>query len=178
MQGERPVYTGLRAALSEALDAHFPGWREGGPRIACESGRYLVCDSGSLLAAVVNTRTAAAAGSRSSTPVSTPSAGCPASAASCRCPWSPTRRARHRPAGRARRPAVHPGDVLGRDVGLPDPAPGDVVTIPNAGAYGPTASLLMFLGRPAPAEVVVRGAEVVSVSRIEHIRTYELGQAL
>jgi diaminopimelate decarboxylase len=31
----------------------------------------------------------------------------------------------------------------------------------------------MFLGRPAPAEVVVRGGDVVSVSRIEHVRRYE-----
>ena len=38
-----------------------------------------------------------------------------------------------------------------------------------------TASLLMFLGRPAPTEVVVRGKEIVSVSRIEHRRTYEQG---
>lgn len=46
------------------------------------------------------------------------------------------------------------------------------MTIPNAGAYGPTASLLMFLGRPAPTEVVVRGDAVLSVSRIEHSRSY------
>lgn len=46
------------------------------------------------------------------------------------------------------------------------------MTIPNAGAYGPTASLLMFLGRPAPTEVVVRGDTVLSVSRIEHSRSY------
>lgn len=52
------------------------------------------------------------------------------------------------------------------------------MNIPNAGAYGPTASLLMFLGRPAPTEILVRGEELVSVSRIEHIRAYELGQEL
>lgn len=50
--------------------------------------------------------------------------------------------------------------------------------MPNAGSYGPTASLLMFLGRPAPTEIVVRGDDLVSVSRIEHTRTYEHGQAL
>jgi trk system potassium uptake protein len=34
-----------------------------------------------------------------------------------------------------------------------------------------TTILLMFLGRPAPTEAVVRGDEVLHVSRIEHVRT-------
>ncbi|MGW6513407.1 type III PLP-dependent enzyme, partial [Streptomyces niveus] len=54
VSGERPVYANLRAALSASLDEHFPGWRDGAPRIACESGRHLVGDSGSLLLGVVN----------------------------------------------------------------------------------------------------------------------------
>ncbi|WP_239013887.1 hypothetical protein [Streptomyces sioyaensis] len=53
---------------------------------------------------------------------------------------------------------------------LPRLSVGDLLTIPNAGAYGPTASLLMFLGRPAPAEVLLRGGEVVSASRLTHSR--------
>jgi diaminopimelate decarboxylase len=68
--------------------------------------------------------------------------------------------------------------VLGRDVELPELSPGDVLTIPNAGAYGPTASLLMFLGRPAPVECVMRGQDVVSTSRIRAIRDYEYGPRL
>lgn len=35
------------------------------------------------------------------------------------------------------------------------PSVGDVLRVPNAGAYGLTASLVAFLGRPAPLEVVV-----------------------
>jgi hypothetical protein len=71
-------------------------------------------------------------------------------------------------------PLCTPGDLLGREIEVPAGLrPGDVVAIPNAGAYGPTASLLMFLGRRAPAEAVVRGDEVLSVSRVEHIRTYQ-----
>jgi diaminopimelate decarboxylase len=75
-------------------------------------------------------------------------------------------------------PLCTPGDVLGRDVELPALAPGDTIAIPNAGAYGPTASLLMFLGRPAPTEIVVRGEELLSVSRIRHVRDYELDREL
>ncbi|MCX4911491.1 type III PLP-dependent enzyme [Streptomyces sp. NBC_00878] len=179
VRGERPVYTDLRDNLAAALDEHFPGWREGAPRIACESGRYLVSGSGTLLIGVVNVKESRGrrflildggintfggmSGLGRIMPVSVEpdeargEAGVPASLVG---------------------PLCTPGDVLGRDVALPDIAPGDVLTIPNAGSYGPTASLLMFLGRPAPAELVVRGEELVSVSRIQHIRTYEHGQAL
>lgn len=179
VQGERPVYGGLRDALAETLDEHFPGWRDGAPRIACESGRYLVADSGTLLTSVVNVKDSrdtrylvldagintfgGMSGLGRILPVSVEPhesadvGGTPASLAG---------------------PLCTPGDLLGRNVPLPELAPGDLLTVPNAGAYGPTASLLMFLGRPAPAEIVVRGDVLVSVSRIRHTRTYDHGQAL
>ncbi|MEV7809366.1 type III PLP-dependent enzyme [Streptomyces flaveolus] len=179
VHGERPVYGGLRDALAETLDAHFPGWRDGAPRIACESGRYLVADSGTLLTSVVNVKDSrdtrylvldagintfgGMSGLGRILPVSVEpheSAGADGTPASL--------------AG----PLCTPGDLLGRNVPLPELAPGDLLTVPNAGAYGPTASLLMFLGRPAPAEIVVRGDALVSVSRIQHTRTYDHGQAL
>ncbi|MFE1447379.1 type III PLP-dependent enzyme domain-containing protein [Streptomyces olivaceoviridis] len=179
VQGERPVYGGLRDALAETLDEHFAGWRDGAPRIACESGRYLVADSGTLLTSVVNVKDSrdtrylvidagintfgGMSGLGRILPVSVEphesvgADGTPASLAG---------------------PLCTPGDLLGRNVPLPELAPGDLLTVPNAGAYGPTASLLMFLGRPAPAEIVVRGDTLVSVSRIRHTRTYDHGQAL
>src|SRR5690606_13324208 len=54
--GERTFYAGLRAALEEVLDGHFPGWRDGTPRVAVESGRYLVGDCGELVCTVVNVK--------------------------------------------------------------------------------------------------------------------------
>ena len=68
-------------------------------------------------------------------------------------------------------PLCTPGDVLARNVRLGWPAPGDVLTVPNVGAYGLTASLVLFLGRPAACEVVVRGEEVVALSQLELRRT-------
>ncbi|MFC3999731.1 type III PLP-dependent enzyme [Nocardiopsis sediminis] len=175
--GKRPVYSGLRAALEDTLDAHFPDWRQGSPRVACESGRYLTGDCGRLVCTVTNVKE-----SRGSTfavldagintlggmsglgrllPVSVGlDTGVPAVAADTR------------PANLVG-PLCTPGDLLGRNVPVPPLRPGDVVTIPNAGAYGMTASLLMFLGRPAPTEVITRGDEVVSASRILFTRTYE-----
>ncbi|MET8681277.1 type III PLP-dependent enzyme [Streptomyces sp. NPDC004647] len=171
--GARAQYPGLRAALEEKLDTTFPGWRQGEPRVAVESGRYLVGDSGTLLAGVSNVKVSRGrkfvildAGINTfggmsglgrllpvSVVVDTDGAGRATEKASL--------------VG----PLCTPGDILGREIEVPETADGDVLTIPNTGAYGPTASLLMFLGRPAPTEAVVRGDEVLHVSRIEHIRT-------
>jgi diaminopimelate decarboxylase len=50
-------------------------------------------------------------------------------------------------------------DVLGKDVALPQPAPGDLIAVMCAGAYGYTESMTGFLSHPAPPEVVVRDGE-------------------
>ncbi|MFA5988676.1 MAG: pyridoxal-dependent decarboxylase, exosortase A system-associated [Sphingomonas sp.] len=47
-----------------------------------------------------------------------------------------------------------PLDRLGDKVALPRGEPGDVVALFMAGAYGPTASPVAFLGHPAPAELL------------------------
>ncbi|QFU87501.1 type III PLP-dependent enzyme [Amycolatopsis sp. YIM 10] len=170
--GARGHYPKLRSELSATLDLLLPDWRTGTPRLACESGRFLVGAGGTLLARVSNVKVSRGrkfvildagintfggmSGLGRLLPVAVqPVDGEPVESASL--------------VG----PLCTPGDILGRQIELPALAAGDLVTIPNAGAYGPTASLLMFLGRPAPTEVVVRGDEVVSVSRIEHHRSYE-----
>ncbi|PYC66958.1 decarboxylase [Micromonospora arborensis] len=168
--GPRARYDKLRSELESALDTSFPRWRDGEPRIACESGRYLVGDGGTLLCGVVNVKESrqrrfvvldagintfgGLSGLGRLLPAKISTAAEPVQVASL--------------VG----PLCTPGDVLARDVPLPDLAPGDVLEIPNAGAYGPSASLLAFLGRPAPAEVVVRGDEVLSVSRLDYRRVY------
>ncbi|MFD7028364.1 type III PLP-dependent enzyme [Streptomyces sp. NPDC059917] len=171
--GERAAYPGLRAELESALDAHFPRWREGAPRLAVESGRYLVGDCGTLLASVSNVKVSRGrtfvvldAGINTFGGMSGIGRILPVSV-------RPTPDERDTQRASLAGPLCTPGDILGREIELPAGlAPGDLVAIPNTGAYGPTASLLMFLGRPAPGEAVVRGAEVLSVSRIEHVRTY------
>lgn len=69
--------------------------------------------------------------------------------------------------------ALHAVDVMGptdyaldyvaREASVPPLKPGDVVTIPNVGAYGLTASLVAFAGLRPPAEVCCRGTSVVAV---------------
>lgn len=49
---------------------------------------------------------------------------------------------------------------------VPEVVPGDLLRVPNVGAYGLTASLLAFLSRETPLEIVVADGEVVEVSRL------------
>ncbi|MEU5547322.1 type III PLP-dependent enzyme [Streptomyces sioyaensis] len=175
--GERPVYEKLRERLESTLDELFPDWRQGTPHFACESGRYLVGDGGVLLTRVVNIKESRGrtfvildagintfggmSGLGRLLPVAVQPEG-PQQAAEIEAGTGLS--------ASLVGPLCTPGDVLGRQVELPRLRVGDLLTIPNAGAYGPTASLLMFLGRPAPAEVLLRDGEVVSASRLEHSR--------
>ncbi|GHF48598.1 diaminopimelate decarboxylase [Amycolatopsis bartoniae] len=170
--GTPPTYSGLRSALEAILDRHLPRWRGNDVRIAVESGRYLVGASGTLLLGVRSVKISRGrrfvlldggvnvfgglSGIGRLLPVEVEvGAGCGAPVASL--------------AG----PLCTPGDILARQAAVPEVVPGGTVAIPNAGAYGPTASLLAFLGRSAPTEVVLRGEEVVSVSRLELRRVRE-----
>jgi diaminopimelate decarboxylase len=170
--GLRTDYPKLRAGLEVLLDLYLPEWRDGGMELACESGRYLSGSSGSLLAGVVNVKESrgqrfvildgginvlgglsgigrllpAAIGVDGEAPLTGSLVG----------------------------PLCTPGDSLAKAAKLPELSAGDVVTVPNVGAYGVTASLISFLGRPAPTEVVVRGGDVVSVSRLDYQRAYEV----
>jgi diaminopimelate decarboxylase len=58
-------------------------------------------------------------------------------------------------------PSCNPTDLLGVDVQLARPEHGDLVAVLQAGGYGFTASPLLFLGRPTPAELVREGGEIV-----------------
>jgi diaminopimelate decarboxylase len=63
-------------------------------------------------------------------------------------------------------PLCSPLDSLARGIAAPRLRIDDAVTIPNVGAYGLTASLIGFLGHPAPIEVAVRGDRVVAAERV------------
>jgi diaminopimelate decarboxylase len=58
-------------------------------------------------------------------------------------------------------PLCSPLDSLARGQKMAPVEVGDVLAVPNVGAYGLTASLLGFLSHETPAEVAYRGAEEV-----------------
>src|SRR5204862_7892456 len=63
-------------------------------------------------------------------------------------------------------PTDSPLDCIARGVLVPPLQPGDIVAIPNVGAYGLTASLVAFASRLPPAEVCCRGNSVVAAYRL------------
>ncbi|MFC9222506.1 hypothetical protein ACFT8W_17505 [Streptomyces hygroscopicus] len=164
--GRRPVYAGMARHMCRSLDRHLPGWRAGQPVVAFASGRYLVAECGILLTRVVDTvggyaaldadasALGGAAGQGRVTERSwTAQAGsgamtheffltgspCTPSGTACG-PWPP------------RRPRV-----------------GDILEIPNVGAYG-LGTRALATGAARPVEVVVDdGDEVVSVRPAEAV---------
>lgn len=65
-------------------------------------------------------------------------------------------------------PLCTPLDALGRGVRVPPLQPGDLVGIPNVGAYGLTASLLGFLSHAPPIEVTHENGRQAEVWRMNH----------
>ncbi len=59
-----------------------------------------------------------------------------------------------------------PLDCLARNLTMPTLERGDLLAIPNVGAYGATGSLTGFLSRPAPLEIAYRGTSTVAVHQL------------
>jgi diaminopimelate decarboxylase len=170
--GPRTDYPKLRAGLETLLDLHLPEWRDGGIELACESGRYLSGSCGSMLAGVVNVKESR--GSRFVVLDAGINAVGGLSGIGRLLPAAVGVEETGDVVGSLVGPLCTPGDSLAKAAKLPELASGDVVTVPNVGAYGVTASLISFLGRPTPAEIVVRGDKVLSVSRLDYQRVYEV----
>ncbi|MGK3205791.1 type III PLP-dependent enzyme [Amycolatopsis sp. MEPSY49] len=170
--GPRTDYPKLRAGLETLLNLHLPEWRDGGIELACESGRYLSGSCGSLLAGVVNVKDSR--GSRFVVLDAGINVVGGLSGIGRLLPAAVGVEETGDVVGSLVGPLCTPGDSLAKAAKLPELASGDVVTVPNVGAYGVTASLISFLGRPTPAEVVVRGDKVLSVSRLDYQRVYEV----
>ncbi|WP_433272775.1 AMP-binding protein [Actinosynnema sp. CS-041913] len=171
--GDRPDYRDLRPVLETALDEHLPGWRTGDPLVAFESGRYLAGGCGRLVSRVADVKRnrdrtfvvldgginhlGGLAGLGRLLPVS--AAVLPVGDRTA--------------AGAAVEPATvvgplcTPADVLARQTTTSALSRGDLVQVPNVGAYGLTASLVGFLSRPIAAEVVLRGGHPLDASRLE-----------
>lgn len=167
LPGRRAAYPGLRAALTDALDRHLTDG-SAKPRLACESGRYLVGSAGTLLTRVVNVKESRGrrfavldAGINVLGGLSGLGRLLPADV-------QPEQGATDGSAvATLVGPLCTPGDRLATEAAVGELRPGELLAIPNTGAYGVTASLLGFLSRPAPVEVVLRGGRVVSATRLQ-----------
>ncbi|AEV87128.1 diaminopimelate decarboxylase [Actinoplanes sp. SE50] len=173
--GERPTFPDLRAQLIEVLDERMRGWRDGRPEVAFESGRYLVGDAGTLLCTVTDVKV-----SKGKT-YAVLDAGINhlggLSGIGRVLPMARPEVVDGSQGGRPERavnlvgPLCTSADLIGREVRTAVPEPGDILAIPNVGAYGLTASLMGFLSRPVATEVVVRRGHEPTASRLELRRT-------
>ncbi|HYU84135.1 MAG TPA: type III PLP-dependent enzyme [Kribbellaceae bacterium] len=181
--GVLPCLADLAGRVADLLDGAFPGWTDGRPVVAFESGRYLTGTCGSLLTRVLDVKRShgqpvvvlesginhlgGMSGLRRLPPI-VPDlypADRAATAASDR-PGSEPVMTNAVVAG----PLCTPLDTWARSATLDTVRPGDVVRVPNVGAYGLYASLLAFLGHPAPREVVLDGGRVTDVSQLTLVR--------
>ncbi|MFF0086642.1 type III PLP-dependent enzyme [Streptomyces canus] len=156
--GPLPDYAGLRRSLSAELDRHLPGWREGRPAVAFESGRYLAAACGTLLTTVLEVKRS---GGRTYAVLDagTHVLGGMAGLGRILAPGAepePVGTPENEPVSLVG-PLCTPLDVLSRAAVIGPVEPGDVLCIPNTGAYGLSASLLGFLSHPVAAEVVLDG---------------------
>jgi diaminopimelate decarboxylase len=171
--GSLPRFATLAGRLADLLDDGIPGWRAGRPAIAFESGRYLSGTCGSLLTRVADVKCShgrwvvvlesginhlgGMSGMRRLPPI-VPDLEVAA----------PDREALR--GAIVAGPLCTPLDTWARSEDVPAVRPGDLVRVPNVGAYGLTASLLAFLGHPAPREVVVDAGRIVEVSQLGLVR--------
>ncbi|GAA1978411.1 type III PLP-dependent enzyme [Amycolatopsis minnesotensis] len=82
-------------------------------------------------------------------------------------------------------PLCTPNDTLGKKVALPPVRQGDLIGVHRSGAYGPTASPVLFLSHGYPAEVLVHDgkpylirerdttADLLSHQRLHHVAPSE-----
>jgi diaminopimelate decarboxylase len=159
--GDIEPMPGLAVAVARLLDVAFPGWRHALPAVAFESGRYLAATAGSLLTRVLDVKQShgrpvlvlesginhlgGMSGLRRLPPVQPDvesDGGEPA----------------HLEGAMIAGPLCSPLDVWA--------ASADALRVPNVGAYGLSASLLGFLGHPAPREVVVDRGRIAEVSEL------------
>lgn len=68
-------------------------------------------------------------------------------------------------------PLCSPLDCVGRNMIIPELRPGDLLQVPNVGAYGVTASLTGFLSRPTPKEIAYANDQVVAVHQLNYGHT-------
>lgn len=155
----------LATALRPAIEA-FHAESAAPRRVVFELGRYLMAAAGLYVARVVSSKT-----SRGKDYVMVDgglhhhlaAAGTFGAALRANFPL----RNLSRPDGARRAvqvagPSCNPTDLLGIDAELAQPALGDLIGVLKSGAYGFTASPLLFLGRRTPAELVRhRGAVTV-----------------
>ncbi|KUL25803.1 type III PLP-dependent enzyme domain-containing protein [Actinoplanes awajinensis] len=162
-RGPLPTFATLRQRLEELFDRRVPAWRTGEQRIVFESGRYLTATCGTLLTRVLDVKRTQ--GRRILVLDSGVHHLGGMSGLGKEDGIEPELVTAER-AGELHEhivsgPLCHPLDRWSHSAKLPAMRTGDLVAVPNVGAYGLHSSLALFHGHPLPVEIVVDdGAEL------------------
>lgn len=164
-------FEGLSQGLEELCETYFSRKANDFPHIVFESGRYLIGTAGSLLTRVLDVKIShgksfaildsginhlgGMSGLRRLPPLN------PHLVHQREAPYI-----QYAVTG----PLCTPLDIWSRNSNLPALESGDLLIVPNVGAYGLYASLIGFLGHPAPMEVVIDNGCVVNVPQLELVR--------
>ncbi len=161
---------------TEILSAEFSDYASK-PEFQIELGRYLVAECGIFLTEIMDLKT-----SRGTTFVITDSGLNALSRPAM--PWAQQHNCSivskqdlkpskaYRVVGRS----CMPSDVLCKTAMLPDPEPGDILAVHNAGAYGYTMTMLLWSGLRAPLELVFADDKIKVVT--ERLRNPWMREAL
>ncbi len=156
-----PDLSGLREALDVVWKASL---LHGKAQLCFESGRYLCAGSGTLITTVLDVKQA---GKKTFVVLDTGIHHLGGMSGLGRIPRAAialqnlTARREGEMVADVVGPLCSPLDSLARGQKMAPVEVGDVLAVPNVGAYGLTASLLGFLSHETPAEVAYRGTEVV-----------------
>lgn len=172
VKSEQPHLTGLRDALNER---YFQNASAGGqPELWFESGRYLSASCGTLLSTVLDVKESKGRKFVVLDAGINHLGGMPGLGRIPR-PVVSLERVGETADGTedgsldvvdVSGPLCSPLDIVGRNISAPRLGVGDVVSVPNVGAYGLTASLLHFLSRPPATEVLYKGTQVLGAYQL------------
>lgn len=183
VDGDRPGFGLLRDRLEALFTESLPGWAEEERRVVFESGRYLTAGCGRLLTRVLDVKRSQ--GRRVVVLDSGVHQLGGMSGLGKEHRVDPELRLHERRPGAAERadawprrpdgtivagPLCHPLDVWTKNGCLPDVAVGDLLSVPNVGAYGLHSALALFHCHPLPLEVVVDGDREVGRGRAQLVR--------
>ena len=177
IEGTRPQLgrSTLRASVESLLDHQFQGWRSGRPKVAFESGRYLVAGAGRFFCTVRDVKRSK---DRWHVVLSGGVNHLGGMSGIARLPRiKPDLIPIRRPGSKANAlpqmndvnvvgPLCTPLDTWAQGIRTPGVAIGDALMIPNVGAYGLTCSLIAFLSRVCPVEIILDGSRLIGASQL------------
>lgn len=175
-EGDSANLSGLKEELEDFFDRELIDWRQGLPKIAFESGRYLVASSGKLVTRIEDIKVSK---EKIFYILESGINHLGGMSGLNRVPKihmefvkaSQSEESLYLENVNVVGPLCTPLDTLSRNITLPQATIGDALIVHNVGAYGLYASLIAFLSRDIPIEIVMDGDKMKDVSQLIIQRT-------